>query len=63
MSGRQSEAATRGLELIAQGVTLREAARIAGVAPSTLIRARKRSGLEPLKRGRPVTSLAEPGSA
>ena len=53
MSGRQSEAATRGLELIAKGTTLREAAKLAGVAPSTLVRARKRAGLEPLKPGRP----------
>lgn len=53
MSGRQSEAATRGLKLVAQGVPLRTAAQRVGVAPSTLVRARARAGLEPLQAGRP----------
>lgn len=53
MAGKQSEAATRGLKLIAQGVPLRTAAERVGVAPSTLVRARQRAGLEPLQAGRP----------
>lgn len=47
---------TLGLQLIAQGVPLRVAAERVGVAASSLVRARKRAGLEPLPIGRPVTA-------
>jgi hypothetical protein len=60
MSGRQSEAAARGLKLIAQGVPLRTAAKRAGVAPSTLVRARQRAGLDPLAPGRPRATEPAP---
>ena len=43
---------TRGLELIAQGSTLRAAAIAVGVDKSSLVRARKRANLPPLPRGR-----------
>lgn len=52
MAGKQTEAAARGLELIAAGVPLREAAARVGLAPSTLTRAKKRAGMEPGKAGR-----------
>ena len=45
---------TRGLRLIAQGVPLRAAAEKAGVAPSSLTRARKLAGADPLPLGRPA---------
>lgn len=60
MSGKQSEAATRGLRLMAQGMPLRTAAESVGVAPSTLVRARQRAGLEPLSSGRPPKSKRAP---
>lgn len=58
MSGRPTEAAARGLELIAAGVPLREAAAIVGVAPSTLTRAKKRAGMPPGKPGRKAQAPA-----
>lgn len=58
MSGKQSEAATRGLKLIAQGVALRTAAERVGVAPSTLVRARQRAKLPALQPGRPASREA-----
>lgn len=54
MSGKQTEAAARGLELIAAGVSLREAAARVGLAPSTLTRAKKRAGMAHGKAGRPA---------
>lgn len=42
----------RILALVASGMALRHAARIAGVATSTIVRARRRAGLPALKRGR-----------
>lgn len=53
MPGQQSAATDRGLKLVARGVPLRTAAQRVGVAPSTLVRARQRAGLEPLAAGRP----------
>ena len=53
MSGKQTSATDRGLLLIAQGVPLRTAALRVGVSKSTLVRARQRAGLEPMRRGRP----------
>ena|GEM_PF-6838596 len=53
MGVHQREATMRGLELIARGLPLRHAAKQVGVAVSTLVRARQRAGLPPLKRGRP----------
>ena len=44
----------RGLELIEQGVPLRRAAEMAGVAVSTLTRARLKLGAPGLPKGRPV---------
>ena len=52
MSGKQTEAAARGLELIAAGVPLREVAARVGLAPSTLTRAKKRAGMPADKPGR-----------
>jgi len=43
----------RGLELIAQGVPVREAAQRVGVAPSTLTRAKAKAGMPAKKAGRP----------
>jgi hypothetical protein len=54
MTARQSSATERGLALIAAGLPLRRAAMAAGVAPSTLVRARARAGLPALQRGRPL---------
>jgi transposase len=54
MSGRQIEATARGLQLIAQGVSVRAAAKQVGVAPSTLTRAKKRAGCLPAQAGRPA---------
>ena len=53
MSARQSAEVAHGLRLIAAGVPLRTAAAQAGVSPSSLVRARERHALPPLKRGRP----------
>ena len=53
MTGRNSSATERGLSLVAQGVPLLRAARIAGVDPRTLTRARARLRLPPLPMGRP----------
>jgi len=53
MTARQTEAAERGLALIAAGVPLREAAQRVGVAPSTLSRAKKRAGMPAGRSGRP----------
>ena len=50
----QSKAVTKGLLRVAQGIPVRLAAQEAGVAPSSLVRARQRAGAEPLPRGRPV---------
>lgn len=52
MSGRESAATLRGLKLIESGMSLSEAAKSAGVALSTLTRARQRAGLPPLPAGR-----------
>jgi len=60
VSGRQSEATARGLELIRGGATLRAAAGQVGVAVSTLVRACQRAGIT-LPRGRPSSSAA-PGT-
>lgn len=56
MTGKQTEAAVRGLELIAQGVPVRKAAEMVGLHPGTLSRAKKRAGMEPKKPGRPAKS-------
>ena len=53
MTGRASSATEHGLALVAHGVPLLRAARIAGVDPRTLTRARARLGLAPLPMGRP----------
>ena len=45
---------TTGLLLIARGLSVRAAAKEAGVAPSSLVRARKLSGADPLPLGRPA---------
>ena len=50
----QRKEVTKGLRLIAQGVPLRTAAERVGVAPSSLTRARKLAGAEPLPLGRPA---------
>ena len=42
MPARECAATQHGLELIAQGMSVRAAAKAAGVAPSTLTRALKR---------------------
>lgn len=47
----------QGLLLIRFGVPLREAARIAGVAASTLVRARK--GQPALRKGRPKGGITQ----
>ena len=60
MTARQSAACDRGLRLIARGVPLRTAAQRVGVAASTLVRARKRAGLAPLPKGRPIRSQQPP---
>lgn len=59
MTARQTEAAERGLLLIAQGVPVRVAAKQVGLAPSTLSRAKRRAGMEPGKAGRPAKTSAE----
>jgi len=56
MSRPQSPLTTRGLELIAQGKTLRDVAELLGLAPSTLVRACQRAGIV-LPRGRPRQGL------
>ena len=57
---RQSAEVTLALILIErQGMPLREAAEKCGVAPSSLVRARKRLGLPPLKPGRPKRKVEE----
>lgn len=53
MAGRQTEATARGLDLIADGVSVREAAMRVGVSPSTLTRAKRRAGMAHKKAGRP----------
>ncbi|ART57213.1 hypothetical protein CBP36_20090 (plasmid) [Acidovorax carolinensis] len=52
MPRKQTEAAARGLEFIAAGMTLREAAARVGLAPSTLTRAKKRAGMKHGNAGR-----------
>ena len=47
---------TKGLLLIARGLSVRAAAEKAGVAPSSLTRARKLAGADPLPLGRPAKS-------
>jgi hypothetical protein len=51
MSRTQSALTTRGVELIAQGRSLRAVAELLGLAPSTLVRACQRAGVV-LPRGR-----------
>ena len=51
MAGKQQPETTVGMRLIAQGHSLRAAAALAGVAPSTLVRACKRAAVK-LPRGR-----------
>jgi len=62
MGVHQREATMRGLELIARGMPLRHAAKQVRVAVSTLVRARQRAGLPPLKRKRPRRWLEVPCS-
>lgn len=53
MTGRNSSATDRGLQLIADGMPLLRAAAAVGVAPSTMRRARRRAGLPPLPQRAP----------
>lgn len=50
MSARQCAATELALALVAAGHGLRESARAAGIAPSTLVRARARHNLPPLRQ-------------
>lgn len=43
MGAKQAEETRRGLALMAGGMSVRKAAQAAGVAPSTLMRAKKRA--------------------
>ena len=49
MTRRQCSAVDRALRLIARGMALRHAAIVCGVSPSTIVRARKRAGLGPMR--------------
>lgn len=53
MSGKQHPDTLRGLALIAAGTPVREAARLVGVAPSTLTRAKAAAGMPAKRPGRP----------
>jgi transposase-like protein len=54
MSGRQSQAVTLALKLVRErGYTVTAAAERHGLAVSTVRRALRSAGVEPLKRGRP----------
>ena len=48
MSGRQSAVVDRALKLIAQGKTAYRAAKLTGIALSTIYRAKKRAARKPL---------------
>ena len=52
MAGKTHPDTLRGLALIAQGLSVREAAARVGVAPSTLSRALAKSGAPPRTAGR-----------
>jgi transposase len=52
MSGKQSKATELALALVARGHSVSEAARRHNLAVSTVRRALRRSGVEPLKAGR-----------
>lgn len=60
MSGKQTEAAARGLALIAAGVPVRKAAEQVGLHPGTLSRAKKRAGMPEGKAGRPAKRSVAP---
>ncbi len=49
----QTPDTAKGLRLIANGMPVRNAAALAGVAPSTLTRAKAKAGMPPGKPGRP----------
>ena len=56
MTARMLEATAAAVAMTQRGITLRAAAIATGVALSTIVRARRRAGMPPLKRGRPVAS-------
>lgn len=63
MSGRQSQAVALALRLVRErGYTVTAAAERHGVAVSSVRRALRAAGVEPLKRGRPASRRLAAGA-
>lgn len=60
MAGKTHPDTLRGLALMASGKSVRDAAVLVGVSPSTLSRALAKTGTEPRKAGRRKRELQSP---